>query len=263
MLALSLFLALVIDRIAPALQGYREGYQLQNYAAWLLKQPLFTLVPPRLLPYFLIMPPLILVIVLGNFARFSGFFELGFNIFIAFICLRPQVLNEEVDDAIKALESSDSYLQLDIDKIFFYTNRNLFSVVFWMVVAGPIWAVGYRLLDNMLTISEIPEREKWQIDVYRIVSWIEWLPALISSYVFMLCGNFEAGIKASRNISLLAGDIGELNETRLRKTGLAVVQASTTEAGYLTADTLRRSRGMLLRTLVVWLMLAGLVDYWL
>ena len=263
MLAISLLLALVIDRMAPLLQSFRKDYPLQTVITWLIKQPLIKSIPARLLPYFLILPILLLVALLDSIVRFSGIFELGFKLLIAFICLQPQVLNEEVDDAIKALESSASVPQQDVDSLFNKANRSLFSVIFWMVIAGPIWVVGYRLLDSLLAINEIPQRDKWCKDIYRLVSWVEWLPALISSYLFMLCGNFESGIKAARDIPLFAVNIRELNETRLGNIGLAVVQAGISDAEVLTSDALRRSRGMLLRSLVVWLLLAGIIDYWL
>ena len=263
MLSFSLVLALVLDRIVPALQNYVSKYQLHTFTFWLLKQGVSKTIPSRLLPYFLILPPLFVVGIFVNLFSFSLVFGLGFNLFIAFICLQPRVLNEEVDDTIRAWETADSRPRQEIDKLFFVANRKLFSVIFWMVVGGPIWLVGYRLLEDLLTLNEVPERQKWENDVYRIVSWLEWLPALISSYLFMLCGNFEAGIKVLRKLTFFAEDIGELNETRLRETGLAAVRISISDTESFSADTLRRSRGMLLRTLVVWLLLAVLIDYWL
>lgn len=263
MLSFSLVLALVLDRIVPTLQNYVNKYQLHTTTSWLLKQGLTKSISSRLLPYYLILPPLLIVAVFVKLFSFSAVFELGLNLIIVFICLQPRVLNEEVDETIRALETTNSSAPEDIEKLFFNANRGLFSVIFWMVVAGPIWVVGYRMLENLLTLNEVPERQKWENDVYRIVSWLEWLPALISSYLFMICGNFEAGIKVLRKLSFLAEDIGELNQSRLRETGLAAVRISISDAESFTADTLRRSRGMLLRTLVVWLLLAVLIDYWL
>ena len=263
MLSISLVLALFLDRIVPGLQSHVNDYQLRKYISWLSEQAFFKAVPSRLLPYFLILPLLLIVAVLARVFSFSLVFELGFNLLIAFICLQPRVLNEEVDDMIQDFESTNSSPRQDIDQLFFNANRRLFSIIFWMVVGGPIWMLGYRLLETLLTIKDIPEPQKWTNDVYRIVSWLEWLPALISSYLFMLCGNFETGLKVLRNLSLLADDIGQLNESRLRQAGLAAVRISILDNESFTVDTLRRSRGMLLRTLVVWLLLALLIDYWL
>lgn len=263
MLSWSLVLAIVLDRIVPTLQNHINQYRLDTYTSWFSKQAVLKAIPARLTPYFLMLPPLLIIAVLVKIFSFNTVFELGFNLFVAFICLQPRVLNEEVDDMIQALGSADSSPGQGMEQLFFNANRRIFSIIFWMVVAGPIWVVAYRLLESLLTLKEIPDRQKWEFDVYRLVSWLEWLPALISSYLFMLCGNFETGLKVLRKLSFLADDIGRLNESRLRQTGLAAVRISINDTEGFTIDTLRRSRGMLLRTLVVWLLLALLIDYWL
>ncbi len=92
---------------------------------------------------------------------------------------------------------------------------------------------------------------------------MEWLPALISSYLFLLCGSFEGGVKAIRSVPITGGNVAERNESRLRKIGAAVVEEDFGTGTILSAAIIRRIRGMLLRTLVLWLVLALIIDYWI
>lgn len=263
MLAASLLIALVLDRLIPDLRQLRTGGRLHTYISWMLQQAIVKSTLPRLLPYLLVLPILLVVALLGHLLRTSGVFELGFNLLIALLCLKPQVLNEEVDKQITALTSAEPAADTTLDRLFGRANRAIYSVIFWMVVAGPIWVLAYRLLESLISMEQLPGRSHWQNDLDRIVSWTEWFPALISSYLFMLCGNFEAGTRAARDLPFLEKDIGRLNETRLRIIGLAVLQTAVVESESNKAELLKRGRGMLLRTLLVWLLVAGVIDYWL
>lgn len=263
MIALSLLIALVLDRLVPGLRQWRIGDRLDAYIAWSMRQDFFKSAPPRLLPYLLILPIVFAVWFLGHILRAPLVFELGFNLLVALACLQPGVLNEEVDEEIADLASSGSQADSYLDRLFGRANRALYSVIFWMILVGPVWVVIYRLFEFLTRNDSLPGRQHWLNDLQRMLSWIEWLPALISSYLFMLCGNFEAGTRASRGLPLWQRDIGGLNESRLRNIGMAVLQNATNEEESTLVDDLKHARGMLLRTLVVWLVLAGMIDYWL
>lgn len=265
MLALSLFIALMLDRVVPSLQNFRRKYPLTLYTGWITKQRIFKAVPPRMVPYALILPVLVLAIMLSGLLHAATFslFTLGFYVLIAFICLEPWVLNEEVDQSLRELESSQSNSRYWESNLFFQSNRSLFSVIFWMVVAGPIPVVAYRLLDKLNRLHRVPDQDIWNNDISTIIAWFEWLPALISSYVFMICGNFEAGWKSARKLPLIESGLSRLNESRLQEVGKASVQLESAENGLSAAELLRRSRGLLLRSILVWLALAVLLDYWL
>lgn len=265
MLALSLFIALLLDRLLPDLQDFRSAFPLSGYVGWIAKQSFFKSVPSRLVPYALILPVLLLSVVLNwlfHTALF-GLFSLGFYLFIAFLCLEPWVLNEEVDRSLRELESVNSNSGSLIDSLFFQSNRSLYCAIFWMVVAGPVLVVVYRMVEKLNSMQGIRDHQTWKNDLSTIIAWFEWLPALISSYVFMICGNFDAGLKSARNIPVFSINLGRLNKSRLQQVGTASVKIDTDDNNLLTAELLRRCRGMLLRSLVVWLVLAVLLDYWL
>lgn len=262
MLALSLFIALLLDRIVPSLQHFRGEYPLFSYIDWIAKQSILNIVPSRLLPYALILPILVLAVVLNGLLHTALFnlFTLGFYALVAFICLEPWVLNENVDQSLAELNTTGSDSRSLIDNLYFQSNRSLYCVIFWMVIAGPMLVIVYRLLEKLHGMDKIGHHQCWKNDLSVIIAWFEWLPALISSYVFMICGNFEAGLKSARNMPLFSANLSSLNESRLRQTGTGSVQADVVLSA---TDSLRRSRGLLLRSLIVWLALAVLFDYWL
>ncbi len=265
MLALSLFVALLLDRLVPDLQHFRSICPLSNYINRVAKQSIFKSVPSRLVPYAFILPLLVLVVVLNGLfhSALFGLFSLGFYVFVAFLCFEPWILNEDVDQFLHELEPANSNTGNFISSLFFQSNRSLYSVIFWMVVAGPVLVIAYRLVEKLSKMQGLPHYPVWKNDLAAITAWLEWLPALISSYLFMICGNFEGGSRSARSQSVFSTNLDRLNHTRLQQVGTASVQQDTDNNNFSDADLLRRSRGMLLRSLLVWLVLAVLLDYWL
>jgi len=180
---------------------------------------------------------------------------------IAFICLQPAVLNEDVDRRIKDLQNDQSSANQNAQKLFGLANKYLYTVIFWLVILGPLAAVAYRMLDSLCSEKDLSASQTGRADVVRIVSWLEWPPALISSFLFLVCGNFEAGLKAAQSMPYFASDLQALNESRLRQVGQASLRTEfENESGI---ESMQRSRGLLLRSLVLWLVIAAGFEYWL
>lgn len=262
MLTLGLVIALVIDRIIPSLQSYRKEYSLSHYFRWVEKNCLFKDLPPRLTPLVLILPALLVVVFV------SAFFEvtllvLVFYIFVAYVCLEPQALNEEVDVQLRELGRIDSERTQSAGELFSRANRSLYTVIFWFVVLGPTMAVTYRLLEQVCSQRNLNAIEVWKSGVIKLVAWFEWLPTLISSFLFLIGGNFEAGLKQTRNMPIFDANLQALNANRLQQVGKASLLIEGNQNEHSEHEFIRRSRGLLLRTLVLWLVLAALIDYWL
>ena len=262
MLTLGLVIALVIDRIIPSLQSYRKKYSVSHYFRWVEKNCLFKGLPPRLTPLVLILPALMVVAFVSAFFKIT-LLVLLFYIFVAYVCLEPQVLNEEVDARLRELGRADGERTQSGGELFSRANRSLYTVIFWFVVLGPTMAVAYRLFEKICSQRNLSANEVWKNDVIKIIGWLEWFPALISSFLFLIGGNFEAGLKQMRNLPMFDSNLKVLNESRLQQVGKASLLIDGSQIDHSEHEFVRRSRGLLLRTLVLWLVLATLIDYWL
>lgn len=260
MLIVGIILALVLDRSFPALRSYRPSDSLSNYFRWTVSHWVSREWPRRMIPAVIILPVLLLIGLLNSLFQ-SGVFSFGFYLLIAFVCLQPAVLNEDVDDWIKEMHNDTSQAGENALRLFGLANRSLYTVIFWLVVLGPLAAVAYRLLDRLGAEKGLLGNGVWTGDVLKILSWFEWLPALVSSFLFMVCGNFEAGLKGAQSVPYFASNLQVLNESRLRQVGQASLTADKeNETGI---QLIQRCRGLLLRSLALWIVLAAILDYWL
>jgi len=261
MLSISLFIALLIDRLMPGLRTTSTETLFPRYFRW-VEQNLFSRhLPPRLIPLLMLMPALLLVMLGMVFFKITMLILVFYTV-IAFVCLEPAAINEEVDDWLNNLQDRESQNSASPDELFSRANRSLYTVVFWLVIGGPLMAVSYRCLEKLSFQTSLYAHDKWKPDIARLLSWLEWLPALISSYVFLVAGNFEAGLKQLRQMPVFNANPEALNALRLQQVGKAVLQTGDRADDYSSSDFLRRCRGLLLRSLVLWLLFAALLDYW-
>ncbi len=258
MQTLSLVIVLVLDRIAPTLNEYRRICSLSSHFRWLANNWLPGQLPQRLIPLFLMLPGLLLVGLASQVLQ-SGFLAQVFSLIIAFFCMQPGVLNEDVDKLIDELETHTPHGQ-NPQQLFGLANKGLCTVIFWFVVLGPLAAVCYRMAVQLSAEKQLGAHQLWTRDVNKLLDLMEWLPAFISSFLFMLCGNFEAGLKASRSLPFFSADLQTLNETRLRQVGVASLIGHQDHI-HSDIELVRQSRGLLLRSLVLWLVLAALLEY--
>lgn len=137
-----------------------------------------------LLMTLLILPLILicwLVLFIFNHLLF-GFISLLLNLIIFYYCLGPenpfypvrQGSDEEDNDA-------------EVGRYFAKVNGQLFSVIFWYVIAGPLGVLTYRLIslcrEQMLT----EELASWLTDI------LDWIPARFTVLLYLLVGNFQRG----------------------------------------------------------------------
>lgn len=131
-----------------------------------------------------IIAPLVLLTSLVYFLFHNilfGFSGLILSIIIFSYCLGPQ-------NAFYPLSAdSETDNQNEIGHYFFQVNRQLFSVIFWYIIAGPIAILTYRLITLSRDFNPISIQANWLTDI------LEWIPARISSLLYLLVGNFQRG----------------------------------------------------------------------
>ena len=256
---LALILALVLDRLFPALRAYRTGSPLVNLWLFLERYWLSNEFRHELVPLVLLLPVLLIVWLFYQIFT-ASLLVFGLDLLVAFYCLHPNVINEDVDIWIGEIEAGKLPSRKNSQGLFGRANKDLYTIIFWFVVVGPLVVLVYRLLVIMRLESRLSSSAHWLAWVDRGLGWFEWIPAILSGFLFMIAGNFEAGSRAARSIIYFGTDIEEINENRLRKIGFASVAYD--DEALTDAEQLRRTRGLLLRTLVLWLCLACLIEFW-
>ncbi|MFT4058273.1 MAG: regulatory signaling modulator protein AmpE [Legionella sp.] len=142
---------------------------------------------------------------------FYGFMGLLFSIIIFFYCLGPQNVFYPVAQSV----TKDTN-QL-VGDYFFMVNRQLFSVVFWYIVAGPIAVVTYRLITLCRDINLVSFQANEMTDL------LEWIPARLTALLYLVVGNFQRGVKLFCSSFVAKPDF---NQEMLRECGLQALRAN-------------------------------------
>jgi membrane protein required for beta-lactamase induction len=279
MTILSILIALLLERIAPQLVELRQYRWLREYNQW-MNDVLHIERLGAWLGFVILIFPLLLVIWILS-AMFEntlfGLFELAFNVAIVFLCLGPRELDSQIESYLDAIEVGDSQQQFraaglliretpEIElsnqvkqvsrSVFIEANSRIFAVLFWFTLLGPLAAVLYRLLEQLLQQKVVQELSD-ELDqvIQSILGWIDWLPVHLTLFAYMLSGNFEEGMKSFKNGSVSAINVYEQNNDLLQNVGFEAITANEVVNPGLAIEMVRKSRGLVLRSLVVWLLL--------
>ncbi|TAL65146.1 MAG: hypothetical protein EPN84_01965 [Legionella sp.] len=152
------------------------------------------------------------IIYCALYSIIFGFAGLILSIIIFFYCLGPQnafypVTEKEVK-------------QPQIGHYFALVNSQLFAVIFWYILAGPIAIIAYRLISLSQTIPAVHTEARQATNI------LEWLPARLTAILYLLVGNFQQGFVSLRQY-LLASP--EKNDTLLSECGLQAVRTNPDE----------------------------------
>ncbi len=268
-----------MERVAPQLIQLRLTSWLREYTEWMTDILHIERFAAWMALAILIFP-LILVIwmINGVFENaLWGLFELAFNVVIIFFCLGPKELDSQVDNYIDSLETGDEQSRQQIaaeiisetpaqelstqvlqvcKAIYMQANMRLFAVLFWFVVLGPVAAVTYRLLEQLLNSSYLQHSLNSVKQVSRsVLAWLDWIPTRITLFVYMISGNFEEGLKQYHQGSVVAVEIYDQNMELLQNVGFQSIANHEVSNTGEAIDLIRKSRGLILRSMVVWLLL--------
>ncbi len=164
----------------------------------------------------IIVAPLILITAFVYFILHGilfGFVGLILSIIIFFYCLGPQNPFYPVsDDGSNGITLVANYLA--------QVNSQLFSVIFWYVVAGPIAVLAYRVISLSQAIPAVAEQAKQVTDV------LEWVPARLTVLLYLLVGNFQKGFALFQHYIFSKPS---LNNQLLSECGILAVRSNETE----------------------------------
>lgn len=153
-----------------------------------------------------------LIFYYSIYGIFFGFLSFILNLVLFYYCLGPQNVFYPLTQPI--MDSNDALL----GSYFFSVNRQLFSVIFWYLVAGPIAIFAYRLLTLCIAIPATKIQSNEVVDI------LEWIPVRITAFIFLLVGNFHSGFKILLSHLFAKPDF---NYLILQKIGIAALQTTT------------------------------------
>ncbi len=190
---------------------FKEYYQLiLNHAKKLnIHQSPWLVIALMVLPLFIS-----LALILWIFEDLVfGFTGLILHIIILYYCLGPQnpfyPISETPD---KTPATPDKYLA-DV-------NGQLFAVLFWYILTGPLGIIVYR------TVSLCQNFDPSARQAEQLTAIFDWLPARLTVILYMLVGNFQRGLHhLSQHLIAAPAE----NETLLKNCGLASLRSKEDE----------------------------------
>ncbi len=210
-----------------------------------ISEPITT--PYRWLLLTFILLPILISVAFVLFLTSSmvfGIIYLLLNVVIFYYCLGPK--NPFYPENLK-----DNASEKELGNYFAEVNGQLFAVIFWYIVLGPLGVLAYRLIS----LSRTQEAVKGPADTLTHI--LDWVPAKFTALLYLLVGNFQVGFQ---HFTRLFFTPPHNNETILSVCGLHAVGFDEQEQVYMPeAETLVEHAAIVLLvflaifTLVAWL----------
>jgi AmpE protein len=279
------FLSLLIERIWRPVAHWRDYRWLDTYGEWVAG-----VVPRAQVNGWaglaaLVIPVLVFVALLQllfDDALF-GLLELAFGVVVLLYTLGPRDLDSDVDEFVEAYEIGDGsraraagrsllgdepseepelMLHEVTCAVCYQAHVRVFAVVFWYVVLGPFGAALYRLAQQLdeARIASGEEREALAASARLFHGVLAWPSSRLLAATYTLTGSFEEARAGWRRGSLEAVDLPDSDRRVLMDTGAGAVRLDETALEAGDASILRRVRGLVVRSLVVWVVVIALLT---
>lgn len=186
---LIIVLSLLSERYLIHSVSFIRFQWFEHYRSLVLKQlPKNEFVQNPYVLLFLIIVPILLPVALVNYlfsSLFFGFFGLLIELIIFYYCLGPAnpfypVTAAPIDDVDAELIASQYLARV---------NNELFAVIFWFLVLGPIGVLFYRL------VSLLRDFAPTALAAEVIVGLLDWVTVRITFLLYLLVGNFQQGFQ--------------------------------------------------------------------
>ena len=285
MIFLSIVITLVLDRVFNQFHSFRQFKWLQDYADWMTDVLSISRLPTWVSLVVLLLPLLLAVsFVQGIFAvGLFGLFSLAFNVMVLFLCLGPLDTDKQVDDYLHSLDTGDEQKQIEaasgiggvtadsnvflqasqvVKSVFTASHRRVFACLFWFVLLGAMGAIFYRLVEQSVKINIRDDAEKKLNHTFNeLLAYLEWLPARITIGAFMIAGHFEGAFAGYRKATKEFIDVDETNQGILELGGCGAIQFENIKSDQQAKEQVKKARGLVLRSLVVWLVICLLLTW--
>lgn len=289
---LAMVIALLLERLLGEHERVREWRWFPAYSSWLREHA------PTAGPWAGTLSVLLLVAapvavtalihaLLGG--ALLSVLALLFSVLVLLYCLGPREIDAEVGRYVDAIEAGDDATATVVahrlggdvmpgggaarnralaSAVLVEFNERTFAVLFWFLVLGPMGAVLFRVtsLARADAASTAGSDPGYADAVLRLHGILNWIPARLLALGFALAGSFEEAVTDWRAYHERRSDlIWQQNADVITATGkgaLRIGNALESDDGSPAAGigAVRAALALVLRTLVFWVVLAGLLT---
>lgn len=216
----------------------------------------------------LLVPIIFSYTVLSLFDGFLfGLLTFIFSAAILFLCLGPTPLEKSFDVYASSVEKgdiesaflylSDSESSSDVDlpeddelvrkatrTILAEAQKRYFGVLAWFIFFGPVGALFFRLSHLYRDHCKTEEFDEHLPLMELLIHWIDWVPARMTSFLFLLTGDFVNGFQRLKDYLT---DADADNNQLIAETGIAAlgldmgVSDGDIDENYKTMDMVNRT----------------------
>lgn len=272
---LCIFIGIILQRSFEQIREIRQFQYFDQYTHWMFAH-LPGLRSQGASSIVIVLFPIIgtTAIIQSQLAgSLFGLFSLAFGLFIFVFCLGPEDTDRQVDAYLKAHENGDAAQCQEIASaligepasnatdqqinqvsrgILHQANDRIFAVIFWFVILGPMGALLFRLSSH----TQAHSNSSLAAAAKKLQAIMAWPSAHLLAMAYALTGNYE-GASAGFRSKMSQEDLGQCNYHTLITAGLGALKDCA--PGEETAC-IRSTRGLVLRSLVVWLAIIALLT---
>ncbi len=211
-------------------------------------------------------------------------FALLFSIAVLLFSLGPSDLDAEATSYIEAVEAGDEERAAGIAKtiagepmlaqagrrdrqvaeaVLVQFNERIFAVLLWFVVLGPMGAILYRVTSLARQHGSVEDEGEFASAAVRLQGILDWVPSRLIALGFALAGSFEDAVTDWKAYyERKAEHFWQMNADIIVATGRGALRfgeigdADDTQG----PARVRSALALVLRTLIVWVVLYGLVT---
>lgn len=276
MALISILLGLILERSLDKIRNFRSFAWYNQYSRWMTRHLPGLVEQGASSIVILLLPLMIVVAIIQNTLDdvFFDLFSLIFALATFLYCLGPRDLSLDIDGFLDARENADEARaqqfasalmgeeassapdQQIVDvmhAILYQSNDRIFSVIFWFLVLGPFGAILYRLTSYTM---QFQVNTTLSAAAKKLQAILAWAPAHLVAIGYALTGNYEGATAGYRDKNK-PEDLTQSNYNTLTRAGLGALKDCT--PGEETAC-IRSTRGLVFRTLVVWLAVISILT---
>ena len=268
MALICIVIALIIDRSSEVLEQWRSFHWFERYCQWMVNHLPGLINQGASLVIILLLPLGLLTVIIQNGldGAFFNLFSLLFALAVIAYSLGPVELNRQIDTYLAEREAGNDETATELASeiigrpassapdqqtadvmhaILSESNDRIFCVIFWFLILGPLGALMFRLNSHIMYTSQ---NETLREAASRLQAILAWAPAHLVAVGYALTGNYEGASQGYRE-KIKQDNLSDCNYHTLITAGLGALKDC--EPGEETAC-IRSTRGLVLRTLVVW-----------
>jgi membrane protein required for beta-lactamase induction len=218
-----ILICLIAERYLLDYSELRDNRWFSAYNQWLERHQLPKRMRHGVIGVLLLMLPPLLALWVAQYLfedALFGLLWLAASVAILLYCLGPNDLDTCVNRYIEAVDSDEdneiraSAITLIKDEpptseparsqavaegILFQANQNLFSVLFWFILLGPIGAMTYRIATWLPTMEQAKRDTDFLLNSKQLVMILDWIPARITAFCYAIAGSFEDALYGWRD----------------------------------------------------------------